>query len=511
MSLAKHADERRAIQIGQSSTERLTQIDRPQEHNGRVPGEIATYLLGAQGGNEDDFARLYAATNPALLRYLRVTTDADADPADLALGAWSTALLQLKVCPADDDAWLEVIVGAAREAAAGSLRLDGGTPLPGTAATDPDDVDHAIEALRALAPDQADVLAMGVIANLGREATSRLTGHEPGAVLALVQQGQERLGMSFEELIAALRAPAGPDEVADLLLVTPLMTAALTRPAPTAAPQPAPAGKGAAWVEAFDASLSQPSVVEPLALASLARGPSSALHRSAVGSPTATPSRSARAGVAATVWVVALGGVGTAAAMSGLLTAAIDGILGDHGRAPVITAEGPATPGTPSTDDGTTAGNPQPEPSAGGRTPGTSQPAGSRGHGGSVAQAVSLPGDSTVAQIVLASYVTPDPSTPTTPAVTPTTPVTPPTTPPTTPPAPQTLVPQPGHGAGPVKAGSGSAHGAAKAAAKAAKAAAKAAKTAAKAAAKAAKADAKAAKAKAANDHKGKSKGTSRT
>ncbi len=478
-----------------------------------MPGEIATYLLGAQGGIEDDFARLYAATNPVVLRYLRVTTDAD-QPADLALGAWSTALHQLKVCPADDDAWLEVVVGSAREAAAGSLRLDGDTPSTGTGATNPDDVDQAIESLRTLPADQADVLAMGVIANLGREATSRLTGHEPGAVLALVQEGQERLATSFEDLIAALRATARPDEVADLLLVTPLMAAALTRPAPAAAPQAAPMGKGAAWAEAFEASLSAPAVVEPLGLASLAQAPSSAFHLTAVGSPTGAPSRPARAGVAATVWVVALGGVGTAAAMSGLLTAAIDGILGDSGRPAVITAQGRVTPGTPSTGDGTTAG--EPEPSAGGgtagRTPGTSQPVGSRGTG-SVTQAVSLPGESTVAQIVLASYVPPDRSTPSTPAGTPATPATPtspatptPTTPPTTPP-PQTVAPQPGKGAGPVKAGSGSAHGPAKAAAKAAK---KAARAAAKAAKAQAKADAKAAKkarvAKAAKDKAAKAK-----
>jgi hypothetical protein len=389
-------------------------------------------------------------------------------------------------------------------------------------------VDRAIAALRACPPDQADVLAMGVIANLGREATSRLTGHDPGAVLALVQEGQERLATSFEDLMAALRAPARPDEVADLLLVTPLMTTALTRPAPTAAPKTAPMGKGAAWAEAFEASLSQPSVVEPLGLASLAQAPSSAFHLTAVGSPTGAPSRSARAGVAAAVWVVALGGVGTAAAMSGLLTAAIDGILGDHGRPTVITAQGPVTPGTPSTGDGTTAGEPQPEPSTGGgtasRNPGTSQPGGSRGTG-SVTQAVSLPGDSTGAQIVLASYVPPDRSTPSTPAWTHATPpATPPSTPPTTPPPPQTVAPQPGKGAGPVKAGSGSAHGPAKAAAKAARAAAKAqaradAKAAKKAkAAKAAKdkaAKAKAAKAAKGKDHhqgksKGKSKGTAK-
>jgi hypothetical protein len=473
--------------MSQPSTERLTQIDRPQEENGHVPGEIATYLLGAQGGAEDDFARLYEATNPVLLRYLRVTTDAD--PAVLALGAWATALRRLKVCPPDDDAWLELVVGSAREAAAG-LGVDSGSSSTGTAYSDPDEVDpdevdRAVEALRACPADEADVLAMGVVANLGRESTSRLTGHEPAAVLALVQQGQERLAMSFEELIAALRAPGRPDEVADLQLVTPLFTAALARPVPPAA-TPATATGGALPV----AASSGPSPVEPLGIESLAQGSSNVVRLTSVGSATRATKRSTRSGVGAGVWLVAVGGMGAAVAMSGLLTAAVDGILGDHGVPPPATAQGPARPGTPSTD-----GGPQSEPSSGPTRPRTLQPGEAPRTGGGSTQPVALPGEFSVVQIELASFVLPDSSTPSTPTGTP-----------TTPPGEVPVVAQPGSGpASVVPVGNGGPKAIAKAAK--AKAAAKSAKTSAKATAKATARASKATQGKALGHAKDKAKG----
>ena len=148
-----------------------------------MPGEIATYLLGAQGGVADDFARLYEATNPVLLRYLRVT--ADGDHRRLARTPWATALPQLQVCPPDDDAWLELVVGSAPHRRPGR---DGAASLAPAARRRPlrpslGRVDHAVAALRACPPDEAEVLAMGVVANLGREAMSRLTGLQPSAVL----------------------------------------------------------------------------------------------------------------------------------------------------------------------------------------------------------------------------------------------------------------------------------------------------------------------------------------
>lgn len=421
-----------------------------------MPGEIATYLLGAQGGTEDDFARLYEATNPVLVRYLRVTTDAD--PADVALATWSTVLGQLMACTPDDDAWLELVVGSARVAADGRLRGgDGGSASTHAAVADPDGVDRAIEALRACPPDEADVLAMGLVANLDRDVISRLTGHEPSAVLALVLAGQQRLEMSLEGLTAALRAPGRPDEVADLWLVSPLFTAALTGPAPTVASvasmAPTPTVLTAAITGTGGASpvaaTPEPSIADRLGIESAAAGSSNVIHLSAGRSPRAAPSRSARTGAGVAAWVVGLGGVGAAAAMSGLLTAAVDAFLGGD-TPPATTAQGPARPGTPSTDGGAGTGNP---PAGPGTTP-RAQP---QDTGGGTSTPVSLPGG--FGEIVVASFVIPDGSTPATPTGTS-------TGSPTTPAAPTTpgqpVAPQPG--AGPVvTTGNGSTNGKAKA------------------------------------------------
>ncbi|NYG08033.1 hypothetical protein BJ986_002520 [Phycicoccus badiiscoriae] len=436
-----------------------------------MPWEIATYLLGAQGGVEDDFARLYDVTNPVLVRYLRVITDAGPDElAELALGAWTAALPQLTACPPDEDAWLELVIGSAAVAAGGSLRGEGGGASTATANPAPDELDRAIEALRACPPDEADVLAMGLIANLGRDATARLTGHEPSAVLALVQRGQEHLPMSLESLTAALRAPARAGEVADLQRVSPLIATALAGPVPIAGgdTEAVQATSVAVALSATHArpglpvsALTEPSLAELLGMESAAA--SGVVGLSAFRSAAGTPSRSARVGVGAGVWLLAVGGVGTAAAMTGFVTAAIDGIFGNHNAAPLVTAEGPATPGTPfpggNTGGGTggntgggTGGNTgggtggNPGGGTGGKVPSgpgtrpapkghTSTPPGpQQATGGGSAQAVSLPGRSRTIQIVLTSFGVPTDSVPATPTVIPTTPTVP-TTPtiPTTP------------------------------------------------------------------------------
>jgi DNA-directed RNA polymerase specialized sigma24 family protein len=489
-----------------------------------VPWEIATYLLGAQGGAEADFARLYEATNPILVRYLRVTTDAEGEElAELALGTWTTALPQLMACPPDEDAWLELVIDSARVVAAGRLRAGDGSaalvasagpaagPAAGdlgaadpsvAAAADVDGVDHAIEALRACPPAEADVLAMGLVANLDRDATARLTDHEPTAVLALVQEGQEHLPMSLDALSHALRSPARAGEVADVALVTPLITAALEGPAPTVASHEDAAhvviapGALAAALAATGATagaplggVQEPSLAALLGMESAAAVSSNVVPLAAVRAAAGTPSRSARVGIGAGVWLLAVGGVGTAAAMSGLITEAIDGIFGHHGR-PLVTAQGPATPGKPSPRNTPAVPGTGSRPGSTGR-PGTAAEPPTAGGGGT--QSVSLPGTSRTTEIVLASFVLP--ATPSTPATTPSTPTTPttPSTPttPTTPPVAPPPVSSPGasggngHGSAPeTRKAARQAKATAKATAKASRATTKAAKAAARAAVK---------------------------
>lgn len=424
----------------------MTRIRTQEDETGYVPGEIAIYLLGAQGGVADDFARLHAATNPVLLRYLRVT--ADGDHAELARTAWTTALPQLQVCPPDDDAWLELVVGAARTAV---LAGDGASSLaPAGTSTPPSDVEpdalgHAVAALRACPPAEAEVLAMGAVANLGRDAVSRLTGLEPNTVLTLVLQGQQHLDMSLEVLIASLRVPATPGELADLpfaaglfaagfpVLLRPVTPAGLVAAAPAALAAPGRAFGAAATAAPSMVpvgALQQPSVVDIHSLQSSA--PASAQRI------LGTPSRSARAGAAAAAWLLAVGGISTAAAMSGLLSVAIDGILG-RDRGPLVTADGPIVPGPlPSTE----TPNQTPSP---GRVPAPTEPStGTPGSGGGqdgsggTDQVVSSPRGTEV-QVVVAVF-NPNPVTPSTPTDTPA-PTPTPTEPPATPTPPEVPTP----------------------------------------------------------------------
>src|SRR5688572_2048704 len=137
-------------------------------------------LHGVQGGDEGAFARLYAETNPVILRYLRVLSEHD--PADLALSTWATLLHVMPAFDADDDDdWLELTVGTARlralAAATGTLVPDA-TPAAGAGAAT-DAFTDVIAALRACGPATADVLAMHVVAGLGRDSIARITGQAP--------------------------------------------------------------------------------------------------------------------------------------------------------------------------------------------------------------------------------------------------------------------------------------------------------------------------------------------
>jgi hypothetical protein len=482
----------------------MTRIRKQEDETGYVPGEIAIYLLGAQGGVADDFARLYAVTNPVLLRYLRVTADGDHD--ELARAAWTSVLPQLQVCPPDDDAWLELVVGAARTAVlagggASALTPVGASTTPQDATLDatPDALARAVAAVRACPPAEAEVLAMGAVANLGREAVSRLTGVAPNGVLALVLQGQQHLDVSLEALIDSLRVPATASELADLPFAAGLF-AAMVPASPIREPVVVPAAAAATGVVAGPApalpplgALPQPTVVDIHSLQSSAPA-------NAERAPTWARSRSARIGAGAAAWLLAVGGISTAAAMSGLLSVAVDGILGGRDRGPLVTAEGPVVPGPLPRPTPTPSDNPPPEqPSTGPGNPPTDSAGRDSTGADDTTTTTRRPTD---VRIVLTSFDVPAPTTPATPATpaTPVTPVTPtpsvpprkpPTSvPPTTPSTPHPLVPA-GHGkhAGKHLAkghatqhGNGNAQGHAKAAAKAAKAANKAAKAANKAA-----------------------------
>ncbi len=300
---------------------------------------------------------MYEATNPILVRYLRVVSDAD--PGPLAVTTWSSLIDGISVCVAgDDDDWLELAVGAARESAqaAASLRsaacpVPSRTPAAGTGTgPQPAPVDQGVAMLRACGSAVAEVLALGVVAGLGRDSIARITGQEPSAVLALVLEGQSSLVLPVDSLVATLRVPATPAEVADLPAVRRRFAA--QSHSPLAADITTAASIAAGTTTA--PTTGKPTVEDLLTWSSPAPATSRVVLRR--NGHTDASSGLARIGAGTTAWAVAVAGVGAAVAMSGVIPAAIHRLLGDQGNRPAITAHGPVRPGdvpSPITPPGT--------------------------------------------------------------------------------------------------------------------------------------------------------------
>ncbi|HEV7148011.1 MAG TPA: hypothetical protein VGN48_13545 [Pedococcus sp.] len=386
---------------------------------------MVTLLLGVQGGDEESFSSLYTVTNPVLVRYLRVVSDAD--PATLALTTWSTLLDDLSVHVADDDDdWLELAVGTARASASAAAPMATEVSLLREPTPTPDPVDEAVAALRSCPPQVAEVLAMGVVAGLGRDSIARITGQSPVEVLALVVAGQTRLAMPLADLIAAMQTPGSPTELGDLPAVLPMF--ARQSHAPPQLVTTAPVEDKA-------------SVVDLLGWQSPAVGTSTVVLRR--GANTAGSSLWARAGVGAAAWTLAVGGVAAAVAMIGVVPAVIHNLFGNGGNGPTVVAHGPVQPGGSPTPTGSGPGARSQQSVRKSGTPvpvgPATQPVGTTPATNAVVISVSAVGTSTATQLVVEPAVltfSPTPSAPTTPAQ------------PSPPPKPSAPPPGPSTGAG---------------------------------------------------------------
>ena len=374
-----------------------------------MSGEIVPLLRRLQAGDEEAFERLYAVTNPVLVRYLRVVSDAD--PAPLALATWATLLPDVAGFVADeDDDWFELAVGTSRTHAlgAGALRSDVATaPDPSSDAPafigahpDADPVDVGITTLRACGPAAGEVLAMGAIGGLGRDSIARITGREPSEVLALVLDGEAHLAQPLTGLMTTMRTPGTPSELSDLPIVLPLFDAQ------SHTPLPAPTRAAAAGTLTVLDLLPWDAPGPVTAQAMPPRG----------GAAAVVSHRWARIGAGATAWTFALGGVAAAAAMIEVVPAALHTLFGGSGS-PVVTAHGPTQPSGAPQGGGGLGATPAPPgqqsvpqgpavPRGGGPSPtGTFQ------SGGGVAVPASTPGVVSGTQVVVVSAVFTDTST----------------------------------------------------------------------------------------------------
>jgi RNA polymerase sigma-70 factor (ECF subfamily) len=166
-------------------------------------------LVRARAGDEAGFLVLWDALQPRLLRYLQVISCADVD--DVAGETWLQVVRDLPKFKKDNAdefrAWLFTIarhraIDAARSRRRRRDRMLADTLVPPSATLGnpvEDEVLHqlstrqAIALVAGLSKDQAEVVALRVIAGLDTEAVARLLRKSPGAVRVALHRGLRAL------------------------------------------------------------------------------------------------------------------------------------------------------------------------------------------------------------------------------------------------------------------------------------------------------------------------------
>lgn len=169
-------------------------------------GELDDALIRARSGDETGFLMLWESLHPRLLRYLHVLGCEDMD--DVASETWLQAVRDLrrfKGTATEFRSWLFTI-GRHRaiDAARSSIRFRDkaltSAALP-QLADNPveeevlDDLStrQAVAMVARLSPDQAEVVALRVIAGLDTDAVARILAKSPGAVRVALHRGLRTL------------------------------------------------------------------------------------------------------------------------------------------------------------------------------------------------------------------------------------------------------------------------------------------------------------------------------
>ena len=163
-------------------------------------------LSRARSGDETAFLRLWEQLHPRLLRYLRVLGCDEAD--DVASETWLQAVRDLDRFDGGADdfrCWLFTIgrhraVDASRTRVRSRIRLMTAAIVP-RADHNPveDEVLHGLSTRQAVAlvaglsPDQAEAVALRIIAGLDTTAVATILGKSPGAVRIALHRGLRTL------------------------------------------------------------------------------------------------------------------------------------------------------------------------------------------------------------------------------------------------------------------------------------------------------------------------------
>lgn len=165
-------------------------------------------LRRACGGDEEGFLALWRGLQPRLLRFLRVTAGDGYE--DVAAETWLQAVRDLTSFSGDAVAfrsWLFTIarhrsIDAARTRAARPVVLVEDVSVLVGVAREPSAEDaavargsteRALAVLRSLPPEQAEMVALRVLADLDVASVARIVGKSPGAVRVSVHRGLRAL------------------------------------------------------------------------------------------------------------------------------------------------------------------------------------------------------------------------------------------------------------------------------------------------------------------------------
>jgi RNA polymerase sigma-70 factor (ECF subfamily) len=166
-------------------------------------------LVRARAGDEAGFLVLWDALQPRLLRYLQVISCADVD--DVAAETWLQVVRDLPKFKKDNAdefrAWLFTIarhraIDAARSRRRHRDKMLADTLVPPSATLGNPVEDEVLQQLSTrqaialvagLSKDQAEVVALRVIAGLDTEAVARLLRKSPGAVRVALHRGLRAL------------------------------------------------------------------------------------------------------------------------------------------------------------------------------------------------------------------------------------------------------------------------------------------------------------------------------
>jgi RNA polymerase sigma-70 factor (ECF subfamily) len=185
-----------------------------------VGDEFARVLADAQGGDEEQFAVLWRDANPALLRYLRVLAQENAE--DIAAETWVYVVRGLARFIGDESAWRAWLFTTARRRLLDQARLRKRHPAepldeisPAEVPSTPDTAQLALDniatgaalaLLSRLPAPQAEVIMLRVVAGLDTDEVATMLGKSPGNVRVIAHRGLKRLEVLLGQPGAIARA-----------------------------------------------------------------------------------------------------------------------------------------------------------------------------------------------------------------------------------------------------------------------------------------------------------------